>query len=404
MLVDFGHNYGGVAGYDLEVDLFEAIEPVHELGHLLPGEEPRLVYDRTDAALLDMQKKDPMHVAEIRNILENGLEGTSPPLRSRSAAPDHATEIDEPFKKLPDELLQLIIAELPTPDVFTLRQSSRSFQRLELPDTFWRSRFLPGREFEHVFEACEHFHDRKGQWRTIYQKLRAIDQTPPLTNRRRVWGLAGYLSQLLDLRVNSHTCAGTKVRSFFEPGEEALDDETTWIRGDRCCRAFNKNFSAGCRALFERTVSCPATLSSIYISTVDILGKIYVSGLRLEVPTGEGERIGYVRPGQETLLTWEIQVESRQLRGFELALDQHGVRGLRAVSAGEDMSTWAGHHDGIPKRRLVVQSEGQQFLGAIDRIKGGFDVSQARIPKTRPNGTDWSPRLLNLCHCLYLLL
>lgn len=110
-------------------------------------------------ALFEMKKQDPIHISEIQIVFQNGLESTRPPLRLCSAvhSPDHATEAKEPFRKLPVELLQFIILELSTPDVIALKQSSRAFQRLSLPDIFWRSRFLPGREFKHVFEACKQF-------------------------------------------------------------------------------------------------------------------------------------------------------------------------------------------------------------------------------------------------------
>lgn len=41
-IVELGHSYGGVAGYDLELDIFDVIEPVHQLGCLLPGKSPGL--------------------------------------------------------------------------------------------------------------------------------------------------------------------------------------------------------------------------------------------------------------------------------------------------------------------------------------------------------------------------
>lgn len=110
-------------------------------------------------------------------------------------------------------------------------------------------------------KLANNFNDRKSQWGTIYHNLKTVNRTPYLTNRRRVWDLAGYLSKLLDLRVNSRICAGTKVRSYFESEGDAQEDEITWIQGDRCCRAFNQNFSTGCRVLCERTILFPAVLS-----------------------------------------------------------------------------------------------------------------------------------------------
>lgn len=154
-LSKFGHDYGGVAGYDLEVDLFYVVDPSHQACHLLPGEEPRLVYDRTDRELLQMQKQNRMCVAEI----SSSFRGERPPgSQVPEAHPVDGLEnvtdrCGEPFGKLPIEVLQFIIFELSCPEVVALKQSSRVFQLLPLPDTFWRSCFLPGREFEYVFEA-----------------------------------------------------------------------------------------------------------------------------------------------------------------------------------------------------------------------------------------------------------
>lgn len=382
-LSEFGHDYGGVAGYDLEVDLFEIVDPSHQACHLLPGEEPRLVYDRTDRELIHMQKQDPMCVTEISSAFRGEMPPGSPVPEAHpvDGLGNVTNRCSEPFGKLAIEILQFIISELSSPEVVALKQSSRVFQRLPLPDTFWRSRFLPGREFEYVFEALWHFQNRNGQWRAIYQHLRDMSKSPGLVNRRRIWELAQTLSDFVETRLENNICSGKAVRSYFEPAA-AAEDDAIWTEGHRCLRPFNQAFSTGCRELYVRTMLAPPNATNIYVSVVEILDKIYVSGLRFEESGGTIQQMGYVRPGNETLLMWNAQSEPSRSTGFHLALDQHGVCGLCVVSGGKELSGWAGRYDNVPKRRLVV-SAGER--GDILKLKGGFDVSFARTLKSSFN-------------------
>lgn len=375
-LSEFGHDYGGIAGYDIEVDLFDIVDPSHQLCQLLPGEEPRLVYDRTDRALLQMQKQDPMYVSEVSSVFRGERSPGGPAAEAHPVDGVHnvTTGYSEPFGKLPIELLQFIISELSSPEVVALKQSSRVFQSLPLPDTFWRSRFLPGREFEYVFEALKYFETRNGQWRTIFQYLRDMRNSPGLTNRRRVWGLARSLDDFVETRRKNRICYGTMVRSYFEPAA-AEGEDAIWCEGHRCLRPFNQPFATGCRELYVRTMLVPPTSTYVYVSVVDILGKAYICGLRFEESTSTVQQIGYVRPGNETLLIWNTQSEPRQAMGFHVALDQHGVRGLCIVSGANVLSGWAGQHEDIPKRRLAVPVDKED---GIIMLKGGFDVGFAR--------------------------
>lgn len=374
-LVEFGHDYGGVAGWNIELDLFDILEPSHQPCHLLPGEEPRLVYDRTDVALLQMQKQNPMCVAEIASVFRGERPHESPVSQAPPVDCLHnvATRHSEPFGKLPIELLQFIISELSSPQVVALKQSSRVFQRLPLPDTFWRSRFLPGREFDYVFEALEFSENRNGQWRSIFQQFRDMRKTPGLMNRRRVWGLARTLEDLVGTRLENLICSGTAVRSYFEP-DAADEKDAIWTEAHRCLRPFNQFFSTGCRELYVRSLLVPPGANNIRVSTVDILDKTYVSGLRFEEPRGTTQQMGYVRPGKETLLTWNARGKSYQVTGFHLALDQHGVRGLCIMSGAEELSGWAGQHDDVPRRILIAPAA---IEDGTMKFKGGFDVSFA---------------------------
>lgn len=376
-LIEFGHDYGGVAVYDLETDVYDIADPSRHpcSSYFLPGEEPRLVYDRTNRALLDMQRQDPMCVAELSSVFTGERSPGSPVSQRQIVAPHNDTvRSGEVFGKLPIELLQSILIELSSPEVITLKRSSRVFQHVPLPDTFWRSRFLDGREFGHVFEALNYFQSCNGEWKAIYQLLKSMSKSPGLVNRRRIWDLARILDDLVEKRLESQTCSGTIIRSYFESvGASSYD--TAWLEGRRCLRPLCEHFTTGCRDLYTRTMLVPRDSALIYVSLVTILGKTYVSGLRFPKSRGTIRQMGYVRPGTEVPLTWNVETEPYRAMGFHLALDQHGIRGLCVVSGADKLSGWAGNHEDIPKRRLVVPADQPD---TITRLKGRFDVSAAR--------------------------
>lgn len=377
-LIEFGHNYGGVAGYDINDDPFGILDPSHQPSPILPGEERRLVYYRTDTALLEMQMHNPMQVTEICSVFKNEKFNSRPVSKTQRVEDRHNDDTiryNDPFQKLPVELLQSIVCELSSPAVVSLKRSSRVFQHLPLSDTFWRSRFFSGREFEHVFEAFEHFRNLKGQWKTIYQNLRNMSKSPGLVNRRRIWDLARTLDDLVGARLESPICSGTRIRSYFESAA-AEDEEVVWIEGHRCLRPFNRSFPTGCRELYVRNLLVPRDTINIYVSVVDVLDNTYVSGLRFEGFHGTIQQMGYIRPGNETLLDWNTQTDWCRVTGFHLALDQRGVRGLCIVSGEAELSSWAGQHIEIPKRRLVVPANSHD---GIRKLRGGFDASHAHI-------------------------
>lgn len=366
------------------------MDPSHQPPRLSPGEGYRLVYDRTDRALLEMQKHNPMRVAEICSALE-GQKLTSRPVsnvRLVEVQQYDAPIYSDPFGKLPVELLQSIVSELSSPEVVALKRSSRIFYCLPLPDTFWRSRFLPGREFEYVLEAFNFFETRNGQWKAIYQDLRNVRKSLGLVNKQRVWNLARTLDDLLETRLENPICLGTKVCSYFELAA-AEEKDAAWIGGYRCLRPFNQAFSTGCRQLYVRTMLVPLYAVDIYVSVVNILDKTYVSGLRFAKSRGSMQQIGYIRPEKEIPLIWNTQTEAPQVIGFHLARDQHGVRGLCAVSEVNKLTGWAGQHDGIPKRRLALPAGNQDDTVGIAKLKAGFDVSHARTMILVYNGCSW---------------
>jgi hypothetical protein len=104
---------------------------------------------------------------------------------------------------------------------------------------------------------------------------------------------------------------------------------------------------------------------AIFASTIDLFGRVYISGLRIV----DSFLLGYIHHKSEQLIS-QIDAQ-RPFTGFCLARDQRGVRGIAMIFTDECMSPWVGEHYEIPKRRLLTQNVG---LKPVDALKGGFDV------------------------------
>ena len=307
-LVDFGHDYGGVAFHDLDINVFNLAYSVPPLGRLLPGEEPRLVFDRNAGSLsLRAQQQNPMDIDDISCVFQSA-DPIHPP--SDITEQVHALSNDGPgnqyppnspggsifpqtstsggtdaFSKLPTEIRGAILCELSSRDVVSLKQSSRVFLHTPLPDIFWRSRFGPDKELAHIFESRQYFHSRGGQWRRIFDQLKSTSRCPSLVNRKRAWTLAQNMHSLLITRLDNRQCCGAPVSSYFDPAVPHTEDDGLWLEANRCLRSFKCGFSTGSRALFVRAITVPQDdLDGIYVSQVEVFGVAYVCGLRFKTP------------------------------------------------------------------------------------------------------------------------
>lgn len=386
-LTDFGHNYGGVAGYSTDRDLRDGLHEDCQLSRLLPGEEPRLVYNRTNDTILGIQMLDPMHNAELRSVFENGEESARHSFGHRpgEVQPKRSLEDKDIFQRFPFEILDLIVLELSSPEVLALRQSSRVFRHLPLSEKFWRSRFLPGQEFECVFDALDdRTYDRRLPWSIVYQRLMRISPNVSLKNRRRVWKLSQALGDLYDKSVEGRRDNRPILPESIETNREPREDDVAWVRAGRCLRPFDQRFSTGSRVLDDHESFLRVGSYDMKVQVVRILSNTYVCGLRWDRRSPWGPRTegpGYIRHREEVVLRWDHQDQPFEIVGFHLALDQHGVRGLCAVSSTNQLSSWAGDYHGLPKQRLMLEENLEDIERSEEpqekrfRFDFGFDVS-----------------------------
>ncbi|KAH9895319.1 hypothetical protein F4778DRAFT_783674 [Xylariomycetidae sp. FL2044] len=338
----WGHDYGGALRSD----------PV-----FAPGEEPVQYYPTAHAP-------DPYDIPELHQSFENPIQTPTPDTAGLSLP--SASSNDDVFAKLPTEILSYLLIYLPSDDVCRLRRASRVYANVTLPDAFCKSRFFPGQEFQHVFEAERYFPSRQGQWKSIFRSVKAVSLFPAMVNRRRIWGLCHSLREMLD-SMRDVVCDGYPVKSFFEPN--APSDGTEWVTASRVMKLPTQMMTMGSRTLYVRMLALPPRALAIFTSTIDLAGHRYISGLRILDKCGVSFSVGYRHPDTESLLLRAN--EPIRIAGFCLAQDQRGVRGIAVIDDTGTRSCWIGDHDHIPKRNLLP-APGSLF--GIDHLKGGFDA------------------------------
>lgn len=102
-------------------------------------------------------------------------------------------------------------------DVAIVRLASLVYAPIALPDAFWRSRFWPGREFDHIFESNSS-PLAGGSWKRLFKQTESLTKHPGVTNRKLIWILACRLYELMDVRLDLGDCHGIPIRAIYEPG------------------------------------------------------------------------------------------------------------------------------------------------------------------------------------------
>lgn len=340
-VMNLGHDYGGNVGYQTpEV-------PV------LSGDEHRLT---SKLGRLD-DKSDPLEIPGLRLLLHQRLgQAADESLMARDIC-----RIDpeaDPFYRIPEELILDIFEDMPIPGVCRLRRASKSCANIVIPQSFWKHR-VTNDEFEHIFEARQNAASLDGQWESLYHHLRRAKEHPVMTNRERIWKLGHSLWKMLDTK-----------RDLDLVSPAGHEDSLSWVTASRCLTPMDEYFNMGSRALFTSRISVPSVKAHIFVSTVEICERQYVSGLRVVLCDGASATIGYYNPSCETRLSEELM----EVVGFHIALGECGVRGIAVIPKTGGLSRWAGDYEGIPKRRLVLGPTNASH-GIIRYMKAGLDVS-----------------------------
>ena len=317
--VCWDHDYGGLALLD-------------EQGHY-PWED-RLREQTVCSEIHRNAKANPYDVPDMSRL----------PIKLLDHPPDSLppSPRNDCFMLLPWEILEGIVDLLPTTDVLILRLASRSFAPILTSQSFWASRFAPGRERDFIFEARKWKNCK--DWRLLYRHTSAAHATPGLQNRRRIWSLIQIIKEYLSLRINE------KPRDL---SADMNDTDLRWnqVGGDikqALGAGYCKEFNDGCRIFDKVHAFIPKTLFKMALSVVQAGEADYIVGLRLISVEEDDKQLGYRAEGKELFF------EVRALRGFAIAVGPRGIRALQVICDDGTRSPWFGRLGKSPiKERLA---------------------------------------------------
>ncbi|KAK7962620.1 F-box domain-containing protein [Apiospora aurea] len=272
----------------------------------------------------------------------------------------------DPFARLPQELRELLLCYLATPDVANLRAASREIAGLPLSQPFFRSRFWPGREL----------HMRGTDWARLYRHLKTNLRYNKVglgeRNRLRIW--AQTVRPLAD---------AMRFWRWWDLDAPELMMDWKAVKTARC-RA-PEDFGELGRVLHRAEVELPANqpLRGIYVSLVPFFGARYISGLRFVFEHGGGGvaaadvELGYVLRGKkqqqhyaDTGCEEYLAVNGETLVGFYAAIDECGFRALSLLTAKNTMSEyvdWVGELGALPAVAIKARGAG------LRRVRAAFD-------------------------------
>lgn len=315
----------------------------------------------------------------------------------------------DPLSSLPLEIRDSILCYLPSKDVCSARLASRAFSQLvSFSPSFWFTRFFPRAECGFMFEAMDSS-PMLYDWKVIYLQLRPFGPLALTTignnyirNRKRVWFLATYLSDVL-FKLSQAKLHGTAMPTYYEPetngqlykarisrGFQADDlylesklpayvffgrghEQPYEGKGAGALVVDEKCPLSGCRRLYSRSVKLPRLITGLFVSTIDLAGHKYVSGIRFVDDEDHSTSLGYIRPGEETWLEpkgGDDNTSGFSLHGFKLAIDDGiGIRAFAMATKVGRVSSWAGDPKG-QYQWLVPFDSGS----AINTLNADFDV------------------------------
>lgn len=210
--------------------------------------------------------------------------------------------VDEPFSRLPLEIMQDIFDILPSKDLCTARLASRYFALhagpASLPKTFWPGRFADDKEMGFIdLEYIPRGEEKIGfdfyrLYRRCQQALNSEDIRKGLLNRKRIWSCLGHFAKTLDaclscpsdvLRMGDGQWSAQQPRlpDSYYLGQRVACPKLSYVTADHGDLAF------GARVCFSQTLvfrsgddALRATVVLEY-STIVFHAETFISGFRV---------------------------------------------------------------------------------------------------------------------------
>lgn len=358
-----GHDYGG------------ASEFLH--GHGNPGYSARLP---PKWSFLTADPRERLHTDSQQN---NILGKTIVPM----SCFDQLNNTDV-FCMLPNEAIVLILNDLTSADVCSLRQSSKRVAGIsafhKLPQSFWASRFEEEHEMGFAL-ACQAPSELEEHtdWRRLYiafkNSLQSLNGGQGIKNRRRIWHVLSNISKPLNDIMNNKLVQGKKIKDSHQHSGRYTSSPIVSAEVLPENRATDV-LRIGSRRLVVDRLQWPQPDSpgqmKIGVSFTWFNGRSYVSGLRIWPPgyphgSNESQQFGLIVPSIEKVVCFD----SSLLDGFEVALTISGIIGLRFLIKG--VSGQSAHTTGDFAMKTPDVGVAKLFRHRVSQISGiqmGFDV------------------------------
>ncbi|KAK6199817.1 hypothetical protein LQW54_009873 [Pestalotiopsis sp. IQ-011] len=383
----------------------------------------RSLFDRAPREVRDCSDLDPDEDFDFLAPKPEQL--SSPPLAMSGSAKNH-----DIFAKLPSEIILLVIENIPTPSLSSLRHASRSVAAASQPElldqSFWHSRFQDENEMAFVFANREFILPAPPvDWRQLYccatQMLR--NESSGLGNRRRIWHILDHEMPLLELRLKNESnitkgpyqdddkvfpgqwspMASGEVPNVHESMGRDMQ-ESMWM----------SELKSGYR-VFEKQVLdwTKDSASENVILAVTFLhhpAESFISGMRLMcgggLDTEELSRVGYIKVDDEK----EVIFRKRDtLAAISVRLGVEGIIGMCFYMEGDDGEYTQEFGDfsktyeksGVAQIHCGETLDKVQFLLELDawklvsirlsRVESNSDVKASVVPVSLAE--IWSPAL-----------
>jgi hypothetical protein len=259
------------------------------------------------------------------------------------------SHLRSPLRLLSAEILDMVFEQLTISDLLSLWLASSKVPDY-FPPRFWRSRFKYGMEFGHLFEAKALWHMPNVDWYALFWKVRDLLSSSAgfhIRNRRRALFVIDRVVDLVSLYTN-RSLEGTEGHPA-----NAILLETDGL------------------SAHQRLITLPqlAQIEAIHISTVQLNGRWYISGLRVN---DGASGLGYYHECTSTTLNVDVAIHGCVCQ-IGCYMDRYGVRGLYLI-------TESGWTTGISLEAEAAKSLSQGVLPIGEELNGHFDVYSPRPP------------------------
>ncbi|KAL4746362.1 hypothetical protein BDW72DRAFT_197767 [Aspergillus terricola var. indicus] len=259
------------------------------------------------------------------------------------------------FGSLSTELKHEILAYLSYRDVCMLRLVCRELADItrpcNLPQSYWRSRFLLGQEADFLFPQLS----ERRHWPRLYLGTRALlnSKSPSFVNRKRIRALIEHFAALVELYVARPPLHGSLVwpergsddHFVFTDNETSLLRVYSFLSGHSTASPPNETLHVGCRILHYRSGPVPIGDRShqrITVSTIQFGARCFVAGMQF-AKNGTGSLIGYRHSTSETTIHSPDQTK---IRTIHVAFCSQGLTGIRFTFSNSESSPWIGQSHG----------------------------------------------------------